>query len=88
MSGAEFERAQIAAEIKDIAEQLPDRHLTVLLEHAHSLRRAALQVGIYYRRDKGHGAGLTEQSIELLQHLPEDKQRIVYHFITGIAGKA
>ena len=28
------------------------------------------------------------RAIELLQHLPEDKQRIVYHFITGIAGKA
>ena len=40
------------------------------------------------RREESHGAGLIEQTIELLHRLPEDKQRIVYHFVKALAGKA
>ena len=74
-------RRETVAAITDIADKLPAEHLALLLKHADSLRRLAVQAGIYYSREDKPTDELTRIAVALLESLPEDKQRVAIAFI-------
>ena len=62
-------------------------HAEALMNCLNTWKERTMQAGKEHR-EEGRGAGLIEQTIELLHRLPEDKQRIVYHFVKALAGNA